>query len=91
MFSHTPARIGFPRPFLWDNGFHKSIECMWDADVCLQELIDWFGTMNEDGWIPREQPRGAELRSYIPWLAENHNEANPPTLIFSLMYLLNLK
>jgi len=54
-------------------------------------LLDWLGTISVKGWIPREQHRGDELRSYIPWLVENENEANPPTLMYGLAYLASLE
>ena len=44
--------------------------------------------MSEDGWIPREQPRGEELRSYIPGLREDKRESNPPTFFFNFELLL---
>jgi len=54
MLTHTPSRKGFPRPFLWDEGFHNMIACRMNPDICLQSLEDWVNTMSEDGWIPRE-------------------------------------
>jgi mannosyl-oligosaccharide glucosidase len=44
--------------------------------------------MSTDGWIPREQPRGDELRSYIPGLKENKLESNPPTFFFNFELLM---
>jgi mannosyl-oligosaccharide glucosidase len=58
MFVTTPARIGFPRPFMWDDGFHNLINSQWDENLVLQSLHDWFNTMTRSDWIPREQPRG---------------------------------
>jgi mannosyl-oligosaccharide glucosidase len=66
MLTMTPSREGFPRPFLWDDGFHNMVACKWNPNLCLQTLSDWMSTMTEDGWIPREQARGDELRSYFP-------------------------
>jgi hypothetical protein len=45
--------------------------------------------MDENGWIPREQPRGEELRSYIPGLLEDSRETNPPTLFYNFELLMN--
>ena len=45
--------------------------------------------MSSSGWIPREQPRGPELRSYIPGLKENPKEANPPTFMWEFSYLMS--
>ncbi|CAD8045852.1 unnamed protein product [Paramecium primaurelia] len=89
MLSHTPSRFGFPRPFLWDEGFHNMIACKMNPDICLQSLEDWINTMSIDGWIPREQPRSEELRSYIPWLKEDPRESNPPTFFFNFEYLID--
>jgi len=61
MFSHIPSRFRFPRPFLWDEGFHNLITAYYDKDIALLSLKTWFGTINMDGgWIPREQARGPE-------------------------------
>lgn len=56
----------------------------------MQSLTDWMNTMSEDGWIPREQPRGDELRSYIPGLSEDKRESNPPTFFFNFELLMGL-
>ena len=50
----TPSRKGFPRPFLWDDGFHNLLGCQWNNQICFQTLSDWFDSMADDGWIPRE-------------------------------------
>lgn len=51
--------------------------------------------MTNEGWIPREQPRGEELRSYFPVnddkLYQNKRETNPPTFMFNLIYLDSMK
>ena len=85
MLSHTPSRLGFPRPFLWDEGFHTLITSYWSPETSLQIISDWLSTVSENGWIPREQPRGPELKSYIPGLKQDNREANPPTLMFTLL------
>lgn len=88
MFGHTPSRLGFPRPFMWDEGFHNMLTCQMDKLLCLQSLEDWINTVSQDGWIPREQPRGEEVYSFIPWLKEDNREANPPTFMFDFIYLM---
>ena len=30
MLTTTPSREGFPRPFLWDDGFHNMVNCKWN-------------------------------------------------------------
>jgi hypothetical protein len=35
MLSHTPSRLGFPRPFLWDEGFHNMISCRINPEICF--------------------------------------------------------
>lgn len=58
------------------------------AEICIQSVKDWLNTMDaETGWIPREQARGPELRSFIEWLKEDNREANPPTFLMNLLYL----
>jgi hypothetical protein len=34
VFSASPSRKVFPRAFLWDEGFHSTIICAWDLDLC---------------------------------------------------------
>lgn len=46
MTSFTPSRYGFPRPFLWDEGFHLMLGCRWNIDICLKSLESWLDTMN---------------------------------------------
>jgi mannosyl-oligosaccharide glucosidase len=41
MLTGTPSRTGFPRAFLWDDGFHNEIICKWDKDLCLYILEFW--------------------------------------------------
>ncbi|EAS06289.1 mannosyl-oligosaccharide glucosidase (macronuclear) [Tetrahymena thermophila SB210] len=87
LFSTTPSRLGFPRPFLWDDGFHQMLSCQWDLDFCKQDIEKWFNTISSSGWIPREQPRGPEDRSYIPGLYEDNKDGNPPSFLFNLLYI----
>lgn len=92
MFSLTPSRYGFPRPFLWDDGFHTLFSCTWAIEFCLVEIKMWFATISPQGWIPREQPRGPELRSYMDFtLTENPLEANPPTFMWVLYHIQKYK
>ncbi|CAD8112954.1 unnamed protein product [Paramecium sonneborni] len=93
MFTPTPSRFGFPRPFLWDDGFHNMIICRWKSQLCIQSLLDWFDTMSSNGWIPREQARSPEQKTAVPqaFLAQKQSETNPPTFIFNFLYLDSLK
>lgn len=54
MFTPSPSRFAFPRPFLWDDGFHNMLACKWNPYLCMQTISDWMETMDENGWIPRE-------------------------------------
>lgn len=42
LFSGTPSRFKFPRPFLWDEGFHLSVVRLWDYKLFLEVLESWF-------------------------------------------------
>lgn len=64
------------------------ITCQQDKQLCIQTLQDWINTVSQDGWIPREQARGEEVYSFIPWLQEDNREANPPTFMFDFLYLM---
>lgn len=91
LFSSSPSRKSFPRGFLWDEGFHLLIICRWDRALCLEILESWFETISPTGWIPREQTRGAEQESAFhdkKFLYQDEEEANPPTLLLALDYLM---
>jgi mannosyl-oligosaccharide glucosidase len=87
MLSGTPSRLSFPRPFLWDEGFHNMLFCKWNYLICVESLRGWLNTSFPNGWIAREQPRGPELTSFITWLHEDNREANPPTFMLPVLYL----
>lgn len=82
LFSTVPSRPFFPRGFLWDEGFHLIPVLDWDPDVALEILKSWFNTMDDDGWIAREQILGPEPRSKVPdeFQVQYPHYANPPTL-----------
>lgn len=89
LLTSTPSRNYFPRGFLWDEGFHNIIICQWDSDLSLLILKTWFETEIK-GWIPREQVRGIENEmNFDSSFPQNKNEANPPTFMLPLLYLLN--
>lgn len=84
LLSLIPSRPFFPRGFLWDEGFHLLPVIDWDLDLTLEIVKSWFGCMDEDGWIGREQILGAEARSKVPaeFQVQYPHYANPPTLFF---------
>ncbi len=91
LFTSIPSRPFFPRGFLWDEGFHLLPIVDWDAELVMQILGSWFNTMDEDGWIPREQILGNEARSKVPqeFQIQYPHYANPPTLFMVLEALLD--
>ena len=90
LYTSIPSRPFFPRGFLWDEGFHLLPIVEWDPELCMQIISSWFNTMDEDGWIPREQILGAEARSKVPadFQVQYPHYANPPTLFMVLDALL---
>lgn len=91
LFTSIPSRPFFPRGFLWDEGFHLLPIVDWDAELTMQILGSWFNTMDEDGWIAREQILGHEARSKVPaeFQVQYPHYANPPTLFMVLEALLD--
>ena len=57
----------------------------------MQIVQSYFLTMDEDGWIPREQILGSEARSKVPpeFQVQYPHYANPPTLFMVLEALLD--
>jgi len=90
LFSGNPCRPFFPRGFLWDEGFHQLLISQWNPFITFDVAKHWYNTMNEDGWIPREQILGAESRSKVPreYQAQVESFANPPTFLFVLSSFL---
>ncbi|KAG6035836.1 hypothetical protein E4U41_005900 [Claviceps citrina] len=86
LFTSVPSRPFFPRGFLWDEGFHLVPVADWDVDLALDIVRSWYGTMDDDGWIPREQILGPEARSKVPeeFQVQYPHYANPPTLFLVL-------
>lgn len=82
LFTSVPSRPFFPRGFLWDEGFHLVPIADWDMDLTLEIVKSWYNTMDEDGWIAREQILGHEARSKVPpeFQVQYPHYANPPTL-----------
>ncbi|KAJ2845609.1 Processing alpha glucosidase I [Coemansia brasiliensis] len=90
LFAGVPSRPFFPRGFLWDEGFHLLLLSRWDADLSMDILRSWYGTMDSNGWIAREQILGEEARSKVPveFQIQYPNFANPPTLLFVVKALV---
>lgn len=42
LFSGTPSRSTFPRPFLWDEGFHLSVLRLWNQRLFWDVLKSWL-------------------------------------------------
>ncbi|KAH7318331.1 family 63 glycoside hydrolase [Stachybotrys elegans] len=82
LYTSVPSRPFFPRGFLWDEGFHLVPIADWDINVALDIVRSWYKTMDDDGWIPREQILGPEARSRVPeeFQVQYPHYANPPTL-----------
>ncbi|KAG9252324.1 glycoside hydrolase [Emericellopsis atlantica] len=82
LYTSVPSRPFFPRGFLWDEGFHLIAIADWDIDLTLNIVKSWYNTMDNNGWIPREQILGEEARSKVPaeFQVQYPHYANPPTL-----------
>lgn len=49
--------------------------------------------MNDEGWIPREQPRGTEANGLCNcpnFEKKDNRDGNPPSLLLGISHLLNL-
>ena len=91
LFTATPCRSYFARGFLWDEGFHQLIISKWDLELSLDMVNTWLDTMNNQGWIPREQIRGTEAEAQVPaeFTEQDFFVANPPTLLFPIKNFIN--
>ncbi|KRX04043.1 Six-hairpin glycosidase-like protein [Pseudocohnilembus persalinus] len=93
IFSFTPSRQRFSWSFLWDDGFHNAVICRISPDICIETISSWLNTMNDEGWIPREQPRGTEANGLCNcpnFEKKDNRDGNPPSLILGISHLLNL-
>ncbi|KAL4449892.1 hypothetical protein ABPG74_015011 [Tetrahymena malaccensis] len=91
IFSFTPSRTRFGWPFLWDDGFHNAVASKFQPKLSAFVIKSWLDTMNEDGWICREQSRGEEafgLCSCPAFIKKDNRDGNPPTLILTIEYFL---
>ena len=76
---------------MWDEGFHLLPIVDWDPELVMPILSSWFNTMDEDGWIAREQILGSEARSKVPvqFQVQYPHYANPPTLFMVIEALVD--
>lgn len=90
LFTGSPSRSFYPRGFLWDEGFHLLTICQWRDDLCLEILGSWLNTMDDRGWIAREQIRGNDAEERVPkeFLVQDRDIANPPTLMLAVTKLI---
>ncbi|KAF7637194.1 hypothetical protein Mgra_00003367 [Meloidogyne graminicola] len=86
LMSAVPSRTGFPRGFIWDEGFHNMLIHKFDPLLTIQIIGSYLDMMNIDGWIPREIAIGSEAEARIPgtFLVQEDWVANPP-MFFYLM------
>mmetsp|Transcript_15242 Transcript_15242/g.27795 ORF Transcript_15242/g.27795 Transcript_15242/m.27795 type:complete len:750 (+) Transcript_15242:126-2375(+) len=91
LFTGSPSRNFYPRGFLWDEGFHLLTICQWREDLCIEILTSWLKTMDDRGWIAREQIRGYDAEERVPkeFLVQSKDIANPPALLLSITKLLD--
>ncbi|KAH9068995.1 hypothetical protein Ae201684P_004692 [Aphanomyces euteiches] len=90
LFTAVPSRPFFPRGFLWDEGFHQLGIVAFDKDLTVQIMDHWLNLMDNDGYISREQIRGALAERRIPkeFVTQHTTHANPPTLLLALEKLV---
>ncbi|ORZ15868.1 glycoside hydrolase [Absidia repens] len=86
LFSASPSRPFFPRGFYWDEGFHQLLIGNWDNDLSLDIIKSWVSSIDENGWVAREQILGDEARSKVPteFQTQFPHYANPPTLYLAI-------
>eukprot|EP00760_Papus_ankaliazontas_P017170 PhM_4_TR17053/c0_g1_i1/m.18456/K01228/GCS1; mannosyl-oligosaccharide glucosidase len=86
LVSAVPCRSKFPRGFMWDEGFHQMLIAKWLPELSKDIIMHWMLQMDDDGWIPREQIRGAEARTRVPseFVPQHPTHANPPTLVLQV-------
>lgn len=87
LFTGVPSRSFFPRGFLWDEGFHQLILSQVNAQLSVRVLASWLASMDEQGWIAREQILGGEARSRVPerFRVQHTDIANPPALLLPFL------
>lgn len=86
LFTAIPSRSFFPRGFLWDEGFHQLGIMPFDEELTRDVLAHWMGSMQDDGYIAREQILGSMAQKRVPteFLVQYTEHANPPSLLLCL-------
>ena len=89
-----PDKTSHSRGFMWDEGFQQRILSLWNLDLSLRVVTNWFKNIDdESGWLPREQCLDNESRSRAPpssW-ASIPDVANPPSLYLFMEDLFERK
>ncbi|XP_054163075.1 mannosyl-oligosaccharide glucosidase-like [Oppia nitens] len=89
ILSAVPSRPIFPRPFLWDEGFHNLVIQRWNSSLTTTIMKSWFNLMNVDGWIPREITIGAEsIDNFHGLNTQTDVNANPPSFLLTIDTLM---
>ena len=90
LLSIQPSRTKFPRPFLWDEGFHLLAIYEYRPRIALSILVGWLETQDESGWIPRELALSLRDRWSIPdrFLQQDPMVANPTSLVFVIRRMM---
>ena len=90
LLTFVPSRSSFPRGFLWDEGFHLLVVEHWDLALAVKVFVSWMHTIDESGWIPREQIRGPAAETRVPeqFIPQSRDVANPPTFVFFIEDLI---
>eukprot|EP01102_Stenamoeba_stenopodia_P014750 TRINITY_DN4940_c0_g1_i2.p1 TRINITY_DN4940_c0_g1~~TRINITY_DN4940_c0_g1_i2.p1 ORF type:complete len:816 (-),score=189.00 TRINITY_DN4940_c0_g1_i2:35-2482(-) len=91
LYTAVPSRPFFPRGFLWDEGFHQTLIFHWDSRITIEVLRQWLNSMDQNGWIQREQILGDEARSKVPseFQVQRPDIANPPTFFLVIRQIMN--
>ncbi|KAF8821978.1 mannosyl-oligosaccharide glucosidase [Cardiosporidium cionae] len=92
MVSFTPSSLMFPRPFLWDEGFHLMVVNKWQPLMSMDSILHWLQLMNpQTGWIPREPMLDEAARFNIDrkfWI-QHELMLNPPSLFLPILDLVD--
>ncbi len=86
-----PDKTSHSRGFMWDEGFQQRILSLWNIDLSLKVLTNWFSNIDpETGWLGREQSLDNESRARAPpssW-ASIPGVSNPPSLFLFIKHLI---
>lgn len=88
----APDKTSHGRGFMWDEGFQQRILSLWNLEMSLSILSNWFSNIDkETGWLAREQSLDNESRERaLPssWAAIP-GVSNPPALIYLISELIS--